>query len=143
MERTLTDRGEERATVQAQPEPRQSSFVTYVLVMAISLISGAIGAMGYSHIFAPKPGEPSSSQSRTAAGSSRRSVATGADEGTQTNSAMEQGTATPETSQEAGELKQQIISLNKRIERLGERVDRLQELLSLAVPLLQRIAPKH
>ena len=35
------------------------------------------------------------------------------------------------------------MNLNRQIDRLGERVDRLQELLSLAVPLLQRIAPKN
>jgi Sodium/hydrogen exchanger family len=44
--------------------------------------------------------------------------------------------------QEVAKLKQQIGSRNQRIDRLGERVDRLQTLLSVAMPLLQRIARK-
>ena len=44
---------------------------------------------------------------------------------------------------EAAELKDQMRILSQRIDQLGERVDRLQTLLSLAVPLLQRIAPKN
>jgi len=34
------------------------------------------------------------------------------------------------------------MDLKQRIDRFGEQVDRIQQLLSLAVPLLQRIAPK-
>jgi hypothetical protein len=36
----------------------------------------------------------------------------------------------------------QFRNLNQMIDRLGERVDRLQTMLGVAVPLLQRIAPK-
>jgi hypothetical protein len=35
------------------------------------------------------------------------------------------------------------MNLNRRLDRLSEQVDRVHELLSLAVPLLQRIAPKN
>ena len=45
--------------------------------------------------------------------------------------------------QHMDQTRQQIRNLDGQIDRLGERVDRLQQLLSLAVPLLQRIAPKN
>ena len=40
--------------------------MTYAILTAVALVCGVIGAMGYSHFFGPKPGEPSSSQSQTA-----------------------------------------------------------------------------
>ena len=59
---------------QAQPQPRQPSMMTNLLVTAaVALISGVIGAMGYSQFFGPKPGESSSSQSKTEAASNRES----------------------------------------------------------------------
>ena len=104
--------------------------------------------MGYSHFFGPKPGEPASSQSKTDAGSNKNSSEAPAGRGIQDGV----GRRIEHTgfdldprispSQEADDLKQQIKNLNQKIDRLGERVDRLQQLLSLAVPLLQRIAPK-
>ena len=44
-----------------------------LITAAVALISGVIGAMGYSHFFGPKPGEPASSQSKTEAGSNKES----------------------------------------------------------------------
>ena len=35
-----------------------------------------------------------------------------------------------------------VKSLDQKINGLGEQIDRLHQLLSLAVPLLQRMAPK-
>ena len=131
----------------------QPSMMTNLLITAaVALICGVIGAMGYSHFFGPKPGEASSSQSKTEAGSNKESGAKSkSGGGSDTESAKESGTqastasAIPGVSsaQEVDELKQQIRNLNQKIDRLGERVDRLQQLLSLAVPLLQRIAPKN
>ena len=145
------DRGDQRAP--AQPRPRQPSMITNLLITAtVALICGVFGAMGYSYFFGSKPGEPSSSQSKTEAGSSQESSSkTKSDGGPNTDSAnassnrASTSSATPGSSSanEADELKQQIMNLNQRIDRFGERVDRLQELLSLAVPLLQRMAPKN
>jgi hypothetical protein len=139
VEKPRNDRGPER--LHTQPQPRQSSTITYLAVMALSLIFGAAGAMGYAHFFAPKSGEPSS-QSRTEGGSNKESTSTSKPSAASaSDSAKNSGSGA--STEESGELKQQILSLNKRIDRLGERVDRLQELLSLAVPLLQRMAPKQ
>ncbi len=119
---------------------------------AVGLVCGVLGAMGYLYFFGPKPGDASSSQSKTDAGSNQESSSGGkSGGGSNTVSAKDSGTqASTSTSvpglssaQEASELKQQIRDLNQRINRLGEEVDRVEQLLSLAVPLLQRIAPKH
>jgi len=144
-------RGDQRD--QAQPHPQQPSMLKNLLITAtVALICGVLGAMGYSHFFGSKPGEPSSSQSKTEAGSSQESSSkTKSDGGPNTDSAnvSSNGASTssaipgPSSAKEADELKQQIMNLNQRIDRFGERVDRLQELLSLAVPLLQRMAPKN
>ncbi len=144
METAHGDRGEQRGQAQQHSQPRQHSMMTIVLIAAVvSLISGAIGAMGYTHYLAPKPGEASSSQTQTKGGPNRESSSARSGGMSSANSAAQPNTTEMNAEAEAGELKQQITNLNKRIERLGERVDRLQELLSLAVPLLQRIAPKH
>jgi hypothetical protein len=139
VQKPRNDRGGERA--HAQPQPHHSSSVPYLTVMALSLICGALGAMGFSHFFGPKPGEPSA-QSKSEGASNKESVpTTKAGRGSSSDSAKDSGPGA--STEEQGELKQQILSLNKRIDRLGERVDRLQELLGLAVPLLQRMAPKQ
>jgi hypothetical protein len=131
----------------AQSQSAHPSMMTYVLLTAVSLACGVIGAMGYAHFLGPQPGEPSSSQSQTgsnkASGSTKTSAGSGTKSANQTSTNESASDAAIESSQEAGDLKQQIVNLNKRIDRLGERVDRLQELLSLAVPLLQRLAPKQ
>ena len=44
-----------------------------LITAAVALISGVIGAMGYSYFFGPKPDESSSSQSKTEAGSNKES----------------------------------------------------------------------
>jgi hypothetical protein len=130
----------------AQPHSNPS-MMTYVLLTAVSLACGVIGAMGYAHFLAPKPGEPSSSQSQTGSnkvsGSTKTSAGSGTKSANQTSTNESASDAAIESSQEAGDLKHQIVNLTNRIDRLGERVDRLQELLSLAVPLLQRLAPKQ
>jgi len=126
--------------VQAHPNPRQpATSANPILTAVIALICGVAGAAGYSYFFAPKPAEPS--QSKTEAAADKKSSSTRSGEA----QSAEAQSLTPGSSsaQAADDLKQQIMSLSKRIDRLGERVDRLQELLSLAVPLLQRIAPKQ
>jgi hypothetical protein len=145
------DRGEQRDP--AQPHPRQPSMLKNLLITAtVASIFGVLGAMGYSHLFGSKSGDPSSSQSKTEAGSSQESSSkTKSDGGPNTDSAnassngASTSSAIPGSSsaKEADELKQQIMNLNQRIDRFGEQVDRIQQLLSLAVPLLQRIAPKN
>jgi hypothetical protein len=113
-----------------------------VLVTLFALIGGVIGGLGYSHFLGPQAGEPLHSQSKTDPVSGTKSSPIKAAPGSGTDAARN-ASATAPPAQETDELKQQIISLSKRIDRLGERVDRLQELLSLAVPLMQRLAPKH
>ena len=145
------DRGDRRG--EAQPRSRQPSMITNLLTTAaVALICGVIGAMGYSHFFGSKSGDPSSSQSKTEAGSSQESNSkTRSGGGPNTDSANASSNRTSTSSaipgssppEEADELKRQITNLNQRIDRLGQQVDRLQELLSLTVPLLQRITPKH
>ena len=44
-----------------------------LITAVLSLISGVIGAMGYSHFFGDKSGEPSWCQSRTEGGSNQES----------------------------------------------------------------------
>ena len=138
IEKTRNDRGDHRSNGQAPPQ--HSSSMSYILVMALSLICGALGAMGYAHFFESKSGEPSSrSRSDTAASQESSSAASSVRAST---AEPAKNSNTSASTEESGELQQQIKSLNKRIDRLGERVDRVQELLSLAVPLLQRLAPK-
>jgi hypothetical protein len=139
VEKARNDRGGERA--HAQPQPGQSSTMSYFAVMALSLICGALGALGYSHFFGPKSGEPTSQSSAEQGPSKESTLTSKSSGGSSSNSAKDSGPGA--STEQAGNLKQQIMSLNKRIDRLGERVDRLQELLSLAVPLLQRMAPKQ
>ena len=143
-------RGDQRD--QAQPHPQQPSMLKNLLITAtVAAIFGVLGAMGYSHFFGSKSGEPSSSQSKTEAGSSQESSSkTMSDGGPNTDSANASSngasTSSPipgsSSAKEADELKKQIMDLKQRIDRFGEQVDRIHQLLSLAVPLLQRIAPK-
>ncbi len=143
-------RGDQRD--QAQPHPQQPSRLKNLLITAtVAAIFGVLGAMGYSHFFGSKSGEPSSSRSKTEAGSSQESSSkTKSDGGPNTDSANASSNRAstssaipgPSSAKEADELKQQIMNLSQRIDRFGEQVDRIQQLLSLAVPLLQRIAPK-
>ncbi len=143
-------RGDQRDP--AQPHPQQPSMLKNLLITAmVAAIFGALGAMGYSHFFGSKSGEPSSSRSKTEAGSSQDSSSkTMSDGGPNTDSAnassSQVSTSSPipgsSSAKEADELKKQIMDLKQRIDRFGEQVDRIHQLLSLAVPLLQRIAPK-
>jgi hypothetical protein len=129
---------------EAHHQARHPSMMTNLLVTAaVSLTCGAIGAIGYTHFFGPTASDPSSSHSQTETPSTSESSSTQSGRGPATTALTQPGAGMAKIADEASELKQQIMNLNKRIERLGERVDRLQELLSLAVPLLQRIAPKH
>ena len=132
---------------QAQPVPRQPSMLTNMLITAVvSLSCGAAGAMGYAHFIGPDLGNPHSSHSQADPGSHKESTATKKSEGGSTaQSAHDPGTqaSTDLSIQEFNELKQQITKLGQRIDRLGEQVDRTQTMLSLALPLLQRIAPKN
>jgi hypothetical protein len=143
----------EMMTERDRGQPQHHSMMTSLLITAaVALISGVVGAMGYSHFVDSKSGEPSAAPSKSEAGSSKetRSGSKGGG-GSNTDSAKEssaQALTSSSTSgfgatQEGENLKQQIVNLNKRIDRLGEDVARLQELLSLAVPLLQRMAPKQ
>ena len=140
LQRVDTERAARRdpdERAQAHPNLRQpASSANPILTAVIALVCGVAGAAGYSYFFAPKPAEPS--QSKTESGSDKKS-SSGATQTADTQS-LAPGSS---SAQAADDLKQQIMSLSKRIDRLGERVDRLQELLSLAVPLLQRIAPKQ
>ncbi len=143
-------RGDQRDP--AQPHPQQSSMLKNLLITAmVAAIFGVLGAMGYSHFFGSKSGEPSSSQSKTEVVSSQESSSkTMSDGGPNTDSAnassSQVSTSSPipgsSSAKEADELKKQIMDLKQRIDRFGEQVDRIHQLLSLAVPLLQRIAPK-
>ena len=139
IDRARSERGDPRSHPQSPPP--QSSTMSFILVMALSLICGALGAMGYSHFVESKSDEPSS-QSRPDTASSKEPSST-ATSGKTSRAESAKNSSSGASAEESGELKQQIISLNKRIDRLGERVDRVQELLSLAVPLLQRLAPKQ
>jgi len=144
------DHGDQRD--QAQPRPRQPLMLKNLLITAtVAAIFGVLGAMGYSHFFGSKSGEPSSSRSMTEAGSSQESSSkTMSDGGPNTDSANASSngasTSSPipgsSSAKEAEELKRQIMDLKQRIDRFGEQVDRIHQLLSLALPLLQRIAPK-
>jgi len=132
--------------------PQTSSSTNFLLIVVVALVSGTIGAMANSYFFGSHAGASPGSQSKPAGGSDNESgQASGAGAG---STALAAGGATTQAStsspipgvgsaQEVEELKQQIKNLNQRIAGLNERVDRLQDLLSLAVPLLQRIAPKN
>jgi hypothetical protein len=132
---------------------RQPSMLKSLLITAtVAAIFGVLGAMGYSNLFGSMSGEPASSRSKTAAGLSQESSSTTRSVGgPNTDSANESShrastsSAIPGSSsaKDADELKRQIMNLNKRIDRFGEQVDRIHQLLSLALPLLQRIAPKN
>jgi hypothetical protein len=133
----------------AQTHRRQPALV-FVTTFAIALLAGVIGAMGYLHFFGPKPVERSSSSQSEAKSGKDSSLKGGSDGGTKIASGSESSTQGSTSSSipgvsgspEADELKQQIKTLKLKLDGLGERVDRLQHLLSLAVPLLQRISPK-
>jgi hypothetical protein len=149
--RDQDERGAARRGVRPQPHER-SRMTNLLLTAAVALISGIVGAMGYSWLLGSKPDEPTSSRSKAEAVSNKESSSSSKPGGqSQTGSANESGTRGLTSSsipgigsaQQVEELKQQIVNLNKRIDRLGEDVARLQELLSLAVPLLQRLAPKQ
>jgi cytoskeletal protein RodZ len=143
--------GDQRAQSHVPPH-RPSMMLNLMLTAVVALGCGVLGAMGYSHYFSPKPGESSSSQTKTDAGSKKASSPKSEAGGKgNTESAKDAGTEASAASsipglspaQEVVELKQQIRDFNQKIDRLGERVERLQTLLSVAVPLLQRIAPKN
>jgi hypothetical protein len=117
----------------------------FLISATVPLIAGVLGAMGYEHFLGAKAGAPSSSVSSTESGSGSKSEggtnaesAKGSNAKASTSSSIPAVTGSPE----ADLLKQQIKSLSQKMDRLGERVDRVQQLLSLAVPLLQRMALK-
>jgi hypothetical protein len=149
--RDQDDRGAVRGA--ARPQSHKRSMMPNLLITAgVALMSGVIGAVGYSSLLGSKPGEPFSSRSKTEGGSSQESSSSrksggGSDTGSANESSTQASTSSSSagfgSAQQADELKQQIMNLNKRMDRIGEQIDRLQELLSLAVPLLQRLAPKH
>jgi hypothetical protein len=122
-----------------------------LIMAAVALICGVIGAMGYSYYAGAKPDESSSSQSRDESASKKKSSLKPQPGNGPTESVKKPSTQAStlpsmpgfNSAEEVNELKQQIMNLSQRIDRLGERFDRLQELLGLAVPLLQRIAPKN
>jgi hypothetical protein len=135
-----------------QPRPRQPSLLLSLLLTgAVGLICGVIGAMGYQHYVGSKAGALGASQSHAEAGSSQLSSSKTKSEGDpKSESAKQSSSQGPSSSPgpgstaavEAEELKEQISNLSRRMDRLGQEVERLQQLLSLAVPILQRIAPK-
>ena len=126
-----------RAQPQRRVRPRKQS-ANPILTAVIAFVCGVAGAAGYSLLLrsqagraarSPRPNQDRTrNQARTQLKPPRPST-------------LDPGSSFVPNA--ADDLKQQIMSLSKRIDRLGERVDRLQELLSLAVPLLQRIAPKQ
>ena len=132
---------------QAPPVPRQPSMLIHMLITAVvSLCCGAVGAMGYSHFFGPDPGDPHPSHSQADAGLHKESTANGkSGEGSTAEPAHDPSiqASTASSMHEFNELKEQITKLGQRIDRLGEQVDRTQTMLSLALPLLQRISPKN
>jgi flagellar motility protein MotE (MotC chaperone) len=118
----------------------------FLLIVAVGAISGTVGAMGNAYFFGKQAGDRSEAEKRSAG---KSSAETTSDQSAQTQaneSSKAAQSAAPipgiGSAQEVEELKQQIRNLNQRIAGLNERVDRLQDLLSLAVPLLQRLAPK-
>jgi hypothetical protein len=140
------DRGE-------RPPPPRSTMKSLLATGAVALVCGVIGAMGYSYFFGPKPQASASTQSGKQAGSKGESAGKSQD-GAASKAELPNEASTMESSpsasampgeismEDAETLNQQLAKLTARIDRLGERVDRLQELLGLAVPLLQRLAPK-
>ncbi len=61
---------QERRQAQSQ---RPATMTILLMTAAVALICGVIGAMGYSYFVGAKPDEPSSSESKAAAGSSTKS----------------------------------------------------------------------
>jgi hypothetical protein len=142
--------GDHEAERQPRPRPERSLSITNLLVTAlVGLVCGAIGAMGYSAFFGTKSGTASASQSKTEEGSkgetSSQAQLAGPSGTAPANATTAQGPGSNPGSpagEEVDELKQQIANLSHRIDQLGERIDRLQQLLSVALPFIQRIAPK-
>ena len=129
----------------------QHSMMSLLITAGVALIFGLIGAIGYSYFFGSKSDESSSSHSGKDAGSQQESGSKGSSGGDskgelpQKASTERSGSSAMARSVASGDgdsLKEQLVKLNHRIDGLGKRADRLQELLSLAVPLLQRIAPQ-
>ena len=150
--RDQNDRGRERDL--DQPNRRPPSMTTTLLATTVvALIAGAAGAAGYSHFFAPRPGEHSGVPAKSEARpddksiSERKSREGSGDNGTAKEAGAETSTSSSlsavNSSSEASELKQQIRNLDQKIDQLDERFDRVRQLLGLAIPLLQRIAPKN
>ena len=109
-------RGDQRDP--SQPHPQQPSMLKNLLITAtVAAIFGGLVATGYSHFFGSKSGEPSSSQSKTEAGSSQdSSPKTMSDGGPNTDAASasssQASTSSPipvsNSAKEADELKKQI-----------------------------------
>jgi hypothetical protein len=121
-----------------------------VLTAAVALICGALGAMGYAHFYESRHGQTSSSHSTAESGTQEKASTNGKLVGELTAEDVKNAvpnwstvSSTPGTSSgsELAELKDQMRSLNLKIDRLGTEIDRVQNVLSLAVPLLQRLAP--
>jgi hypothetical protein len=112
----------------------------------VALACGTAGAWGYMHFFATESGA-STSKSTKEAGSNEQSTsktASDAGDGSSSHQSTTSSSAASgaSSSPEAGELKEDILNLSRRIDRLTQDIERLQQLMSLAVPLLQRITPK-
>ena len=133
------------------PKTRQPSMVLNLLVTGVvALICGALGAMGYLQFLGAKA---SASPASPFQGGSKDSPSSNTQAGGAlgTESARDSSTQPPSSSSvsgavsshEADALKEQITNLTRHVDRLGEEVERVEHLLSLAVPLLQRMAPKH
>jgi hypothetical protein len=141
------DERRDRRNEAAPLAPQPSRMANLLATTAVALIAGALGAFGFLYFYGPEAGEFALSPSKTESGSNKGSSSIGkSDGGSALASAAEPGPSVivgADSSSEAGELRQQIKNLNHKIDGLGERLDRLQQLLSLAVPLLQRIAPKN
>jgi hypothetical protein len=117
-----------------------------VITALVALVSGAIGAMGYSYYFGASPQASSSSQAKTEARSrddSSRKGTVGDSGADPANASSAKSIAGSNPGEQTIDLSEQIRGLNRRIDRLSEEVERLHQLLSLAVPLLQRVAPKN
>jgi hypothetical protein len=135
----------EPAQTHRQPE-RPSRMRNFLVIIAVAVIGGTVGAMGNAYFFGKQAGDRSEAQKRSTGNSSAETTADQSAQ-TQANESSKQAPAGAPipgigSAQEVEELKQQIRNLNQRINGLNEKVDRLQDLLSLAVPLLQRLAPK-
>jgi hypothetical protein len=130
------------------PRPKSASMApNLLLTAAVSLVCGVLGAMSYFHFYGYKPAgsTPAHASVKSSPGEKSSTDDPPANAAPKDSSTQAPSPSSPAASStaEMAELKDQMRILSQRMDRLGERVDRLQTLLSLAVPLLQRLAPKN